>query len=212
MSKSKLLCLAKILLDYTDDNHGLSCDELICELKNYNITAERKSIYSDVKVLQSHGLDIIKQKHGRAVYYSIGMRKFELAELKLMMDAVQASKSISEKKSQMLLEKLGSLASKYDAGELHRQAVESAGRVKAINENVLYNIDIIEQAIRDNRKITFQYYQWTIEKKLEQKHDNKIYLISPWDLQMDNEKYYLIGYDSEKNMKKHFSKGTVYHY
>ena len=144
--KLKLLYLMKILLEKTDDAHSLTLAEILDELSMYDITAERKSIYTDFEALRLYGMDIISEQRGRKVYYHVGARNFELAELKLLVDAVQSSRFITEKKSRELIRKLEEFTSKYEAKELHRQ-VNVQGRIKTMNESIYYNVDQIHQAI-----------------------------------------------------------------
>lgn len=201
--KLKLIYLMKILLEKTDDEHSLTLAEILQELSKYDITAERKSIYADFESLRLYGLDIISEQRNRTVYYHIGCREFELAELKFLVDAVQSSKFITEKKSRQLIKKLEGLASKYEAKELHRQ-VYVQGRIKTMNESIYYNVDKIHQAIAQNVQIKFQYYQWNVDKEMELRHNGAFYQISPWELIWDDENYYLVGYDSKAEIMKHF--------
>lgn len=201
--KLKLIYLMKILLEKTDDEHSLTLVEILNELAKYDITAERKSIYADFESLRLFGLDIISEARNRTVYYHIGSRDFELAELKLLVDSVQSSKFITEKKSRQLIKKLEGFASKYEAKDLHRQ-VYVQGRIKTMNESIYYNVDEIHQAIAKNVQITFQYYQWNADKEIELRHDGSFYKISPWELMWDDENYYLIAYDNNQERIKHF--------
>lgn len=119
--KLKLIYLMKILLEKTDDEHGLTLAEIMQELERYGVTAERKSLYADFEALKTYGIDIISEQKSRTVYYQVASRDFEIAELKLLVDAVQSSKFITEKKSHELIKKLESFASVHEAKELHRQ-------------------------------------------------------------------------------------------
>ena len=161
-----------------------------------------KHIY-DFEALRLYGLDIISEQRNRTFYYYVGSRDFEIAELKLLVDAVQSSKFITEKKSQQLIKKLEGFASTHQAKELQRQ-VYVKGRIKTMNESIYYNVDKIHQAISTNVSIKFQYYQWNVKKEMELRHDGAFYLFSPWELIWDDENYYLIGYDSNAGMIKHF--------
>lgn len=201
--KLKLIYLMKILLEKTDDEHSLTLAEILQELSRYDITAERKSIYADFESLRLYGIDIISEQRNRTVYYHIGSRDFEIAELKLLVDAVQSSKFITEKKSRELIKKLEGFASKHEAKELHRQ-VYVQGRIKTMNESIYYNVDKIHQAIGKNVRIKFQYYQWNVNKEMELRHNGVFYQISPWELMWDDENYYLVGYDSKAGLIKHF--------
>lgn len=199
--KLKLLYLLKILYEWTDDKHGITMPEIISLLNKYGVTAERKRLYTDIQDLTQFGIDIIKEKRNRQCYYYIGNRSFELPELKLLVDSVQASKFITVKKSTELINKLEGLTSKYEARQLQRQ-VYVAQRVKTMNESIYYNVDRIHEAINSNRMIMFHYFQWSVEKEMVLRHDGKLYNISPWALTWAEENYYLIGYDSEAKMVK----------
>ena len=201
--KMKLIYLMKILLENTDDNHGMTLAEIIGELARYDITAERKSLYDDFEALRLYGLDILMEKKNRTAYYYVGERSFELAELKLLVDSVQSSRFITEKKSRQLIKKLEGFVSKYQAKELHRQGYVQ-GRIKTMNESIYYNVDKIHQAISQNVKIQFQYFQWNVNKEMELRHGGDFYSISPWQLVWDAENYYLVGYDSKAGINKYF--------
>lgn len=177
--------------------------QILNELQRYGIAAERKSIYTDMESLRMYGMDIIGEKRSKTYYYHVGEREFELAELKLLVDAVQSSKFITEKKSKKLIKKLEGFLSKYDAKKLERQVFVS-GRIKAMNESIYYNVDIIHEAIASNSKVKFQYYQWDVDKNIVLRHDGAYYCISPWGLLWEDENYYLIGYDHVAGIMKHY--------
>lgn len=162
-----------------------------------------KSIYDDIEGLRLFGLDIIMEKRGGTNYYYIGSRRFELAELKLLVDSVQSSKFITAKKSGSLIKKIEELASRHEAKKLHRQ-VYVADRIKTMNESIYYNVDKIHTAIGANVKITFQYFQWNVRKEMELRHDGELYEVSPWALSWDAENYYLIAFDEKADKIKHF--------
>ncbi len=201
--KLKLIYLMKILLERTDETHSITMQEIIEALAAYDISAERKSLYNDIENLRVYGLDVIGTQEDRTYLYHIGNRQFELAELKLLVDSVQSAKFITAKKSNELIKKIEGLASRYEASQLHRQ-VFVAGRVKTMNESIYYNVDMIHTAIAENSKITFQYFQWNVDKKMELRHDGALYEVSPWSLSWDDENYYLIAYDSSEEKIKHF--------
>lgn len=201
--KLKLLYLMKIFMEETDSYHGLTMPDIIDLLEEYDVKAERKSLYDDIEMLNNFGLDIQGEKVGKSYVYYMASRDFELPELKLLVDAVQSSKFITQNKSNSLIKKLESLASVYEGKELHRQ-VYVANRTKTINESIFYNVDYIQQAIADNKQITFKYFQWNYKKEQELRHDGKNYVISPWALTWDDENYYMVGYDAEEDKIKHF--------
>jgi len=191
--KQKLLYIAKYLMEQTDENHAVSTPQLIEYLNSQGIKAERKSIYNDIDTLNDFGMDIIRSEEHRGGYM-LASRQFELAEVKLLVDLVQSSKFITEKKSRELISKLESLASKYDAKEMRRQ-VEIIGRSKTPNENIYYNVDLIHAAIHQNVKIRFHYFEWDVNKKMQLRHEGVWYEVSPWKLTWDDENYYLMAFD-----------------
>ena len=201
--KLKLMYLIKLFEERTDVSHGLSMTDIIEALSEEGITAERKSIYADISALNEFGFDIVKDKEGKACVYKLVERDFEIAELKLLVDAVQSSKFITESKSNKLIKKIEGLASNNEAKSLHRQ-VYVANRIKTTNESVYYNVDDIQKAIAENHKVSFQYFQWNPNKEKELRHNGMRYEISPWALTWDDENYYMVGYDSKERKIKHY--------
>ncbi len=200
--KLKLYYLAKIMLEKTDDDHRLTMPEIQKALEAYNVTADRKSLYDDLETLEKFGIEIIGEKEGYKYYYHVGAKKFDIAELKLLVDAIQSSKFITTKKSNDLIKKLTDFASAHEAAQLKRQ-VFVQGRVKTMNESIYYIVDDVHRAISQNLQIRFTYMQWNIYKQLEPKHD-KPYVMSPWALTWDDENYYMIAYDEKEDMIRHF--------
>ncbi len=201
--KLKLIYLVDKLARDTDEEHGLTMPEIIDYLATLDIKAERKSIYDDMETLQNYGYDIIMERHDRKAYYKMVSRDFELAELKLLVDAVQASKFITANKTNVLIKKLEALASRHQAGALQRQ-VHILNRVKNPNEKIYLIVDSLHEAIHKQVQIEFQYASWNIKKELEPRHDGSIYHVSPWGLIWDDENYYLVGYDEDEQKIKHF--------
>ena len=208
--KLKIIYLMKILLEKTDEEHSITMPEIIAALESYGISAERKSIYSDIENLRVFGMDIIGEQRDRTFYYHVGNRQFELAELKLLVDSVQSAKFITVKKSNELIKKIEGLASKYEASQLQRQVYVS-GRIKTMNESIYYNVDKIHTAIGANSKITFQYFQWDVNKKMVLRRNGALYEVSPWALSWDDENYYLIAFDSKEDKIKHFRVDKMLH-
>lgn len=208
--KLKIIYLMKILLERTDETHSITMQEIISALETYGISAERKSIYSDIENLRLYGMDIISEQQDRTYYYHVGNRQFELAELKLLVDSVQSAKFITAKKSNELIKKIEGLASKYEASQLQRQ-VYVAKRIKTMNESIYYNVDIIHTAINENLKITFQYFQWNVYKEMVLRRNGASYEVSPWALSWDDENYYLIAFDSSEDKIKHFRVDKMLH-
>ena len=201
--KLKMLYLVKIFSEETDDDHYLTMPEIIHKLAAYGVNADRKTLYQDFAELKKYGLDILTLQDGRSYYYYLGGRDFELAELKLLVDSVQASKFISEHKSRELIKKIEALASNHDASQLHRQVL-IAGRVKTMNESIYYNVDKLHNAINSDRQIKFRYYDWNLKKELEPRYDGMWYQLSPWALMWDDEMYYLVVYDAKHDKVTHY--------
>lgn len=201
-NKLKLLQLMRLMLERTDGEHGLTAGEIAKALGEMGISVERKALYSDLDALRDFGLNIEMRKEDATRYYAVS-REFELPELKLLVDAVQGSKFITPKKSMELIKKLEGLASRHQAQRLQRQ-VFVAGRIKTMNESIYYTVDLIHEAIHDNAKISFQYFDWNVAKEKVLRHDGKTYRVSPFALTWDNENYYLIAYDSENAQVRHY--------
>lgn len=201
--KLKMLYLVKIFSEETDDNHYITMPDIIRKLAAYGVNADRKTIYQDIAELRKYGMDILTSQDGRNYYYFLGSRDFELAELKLLVDSVQSSKFISEHKSRDLIRKIESLASNYDARQLHRQVLIS-GRVKTMNESIYYNVDKLHSAINSDRQIKFRYYDWDLNKQMKPRYDGMWYQLSPWALMWDDEMYYLVVYDGKHGKTTHY--------
>lgn len=208
--KFKLYRLAQIMLERTDEEHYISMPEIMAALSEYDVTADRKSIYNDLRDLSVFGIEVEGEPIGNRYHYHVTNRSFELPELKLLVDAIQSSKFITEKKSYALIKKLETLASKYDSQKLQRQVYVS-GRIKTMNESIYYTVDAIHNAISENKKIKFQYFQWNAKKEMELRHNGAWYHISPWGLSWDDENYYLVGYDTDAGMIKHYRVDKMLH-
>jgi len=208
--KLKLLYLLKILIENTDEDHAITMQDIMQKLAIYDITAERKSIYSDINLLRDYGYDIIGEQHERTFFYKLVSRQFELAELKLLVDAVQASKFITARKSNELIKKLEESASRYEVSCLQRQ-VYVQGRIKNMNESIYYNVDDIYTAIGKNVKISFQYFNWDVDGNMKLRHDGAKYVISPWVMCWSDDYYYMVGYDSNAKIMKHYRVDKMLH-
>ena len=200
--KLKLLYLIRYLLQNSDEAHPVSIAQMIAELEKHGISAERKSIYDDLEALRTFGLDLVQIK-GRTTGYYIGQRDFELPELKLLVDSVQSSKFITQGKTLQLIKKIESLASSFDAQLLQRQ-VYVRNRVKSMNESVYYNVDEISTAITRDRKIRFQYFEYTVSKERRFRRGGAWYAVSPFALMWDDENYYLLAWDEDAGKLKHY--------
>ncbi len=198
-TKLKLLYIRQYLEKYSDEDNLVKTDELLEMLSEKGIECERKSIYADISALKSYGVDISTDKRG----YRILGRDFELPELRLLMDAVQAANFISSKKSKELISKICTLCSKYQAKLLEKQ-VYIDNRNKCTNEEIYYNIDIINKAIVQKKKISFTYIKRVIdEERKEIVREEKEFTVSPYALIWSNDHYYLVCNNSKYDNLMH---------
>lgn len=206
--KLKILYLAQLLLERSDENHPITTKEMIRYLESQGIRAERKSIYDDINALQTFGMDIVAIREKPGGYY-LASRQFELPELKLLVDAVQASRFVTAKKSRELISKLEALTSRSEAGQLHRQVV--AARGKSSNEQIYYNVDEIYTAMAADCNIRFQYFEWSVQKEMVPRKNGTFYEVSPWLLTWEDENYYLIAYDRAAEILKYYRVDKMLH-
>ena len=191
--KLKIFYILDYLEAHSNEKNPVRASDLIAMLdRQHNIRCDRKTVYSDIAALQQYGVDIVSLPGKNGGYY-IASRNFELPELKLLIDAVQSSRYLTEKKSRELIEKLCSQCNEQDA-KLMRRTVLVSGRVKSMNETIYYNVDAIQEAIAQNRQITFRYFDWDFGGK--RKYREKEYLASPYGLCQDNENCYLLAFSS----------------
>ncbi len=216
--KQKILHILKMLMEQTDENHGLTVAQIIEQLEAKGIPAERKSVYDDLEVLEqfgmSFGFELVRTKTNTVTYF-IGSRRFQLAELKLLVDSVQSSKFITAKKSHELITKVESLASIHEGRQLQRQVYVS-NRVKNQSETIYYTVDDIHRAISEDKKITFSYLEWALGSGKDKiykrrRNDGKTYCVSPWALTWDDENYYLVAFDSDAQAIRHYRVDKMEH-
>ena len=201
--KLKTTYVMLYLLQNSDEEHPVSVHQIIDFLESKGISAERKSIYSDIEALQTMGLDIIMVNHGRFHGYYAASRVFELPELKLLVDSVQSSKFITHKKTMELIRKIEQLASIHEAQLLNRQ-VFVKNRIKSMNESIYYNVDEIHTGIASNRKIRFKYFEYDVYKEKKFRRDGAYYVVSPYAMTWDDENYYLVAYESAFDRMVHY--------
>ena len=200
--KTKLLYVMEALLHESDEAHPLSMEDLLRYLSEKGIRAERKSVYSDIETLRDFGLDVHGSR-GRSAGYYVGERDFELPEIKLLIDSVQSSKFITERKTMQLIRKLAGLTSVHEAALMKRQLFVK-NRIKSMNESIYYNVDAIHQAIAEDKQIEFRYYSYTVTKEKKFRRNGRPYRVSPLALSWAEENYYLIAYEGEAGKIKHF--------
>ena len=190
-SKLKLLYIVDILRKKTDENHYLVATEICDELSQLDIPAERKSIYNDIDILREYGFDIIHTGSKNRGGYFLGAREFELAELRLLSDAVQAANFISQKKTNQLVQKIESFASEKQAKILHSQ-VYVDNRPKCKNEEIYYTISLLDEAITAKVKVNFTYTRRRITEEFKTAKEEKSFTVSPYALIWSDDHYYLV--------------------
>ena len=197
-SQQALLLLRQYLYQQTDEQHPASVTDILAFWQQHGIQAGRKSVYTDIELLQNAGMDIVCVKSSQNKYF-VGQRLFELPELKLLVDAVESSRFITEKKSTALIKKLGHLTSTAQAEQLNRR-IYMGGTPKPENESIYYNVDTIHNAVQKKQQITFQYFEYTPKKEKILKHDGYKYRFSPYAMIWNRDCYYAVGW-SEKHGK-----------
>ncbi|MBE7052592.1 MAG: WYL domain-containing protein [Ruminococcaceae bacterium] len=200
--KLKILYLAKIFTENTDESHPMTMAQIISALDSFGIQAERKSLYDDFENLNLFGLDICKTE-GRIPGYFNASGSFEIAELKLLIDAVESARFITPKKTSQLIAKIENLTSRHNAQNLNRQ-VYAANRVKTLNEQIFYNVDKIHESISQNKMISFKYFDYCLSKQKKYRKDGGYYTESPVSLMWDDENYYLVAYNSKYSNYVHY--------
>ena len=204
--KMKLLLLQKILEEQTDEEHFLTANQLADRLKVFGISAERKGIYDDIAALNAYYKPADKKKVDRAQRiekdeegrgYYLTNRLFSVSDLKLMIDAIQSSKFLSDAKTLELIEALETLCSKHQAQGFKRQVIVS-NRVKNMNINVHKNVDHLNYAIVEDWKVKFKYFDYDTKQQRAFRKKGGWYVISPFALVYCDDNYYLLGYDAEK--------------
>lgn len=193
----RLIALWKYLYHQTDETHTVSVQDILKHWSSLGIKASRKSVYNDIELLITFGVDIVCVKSTQNRYF-IGNRLFELPELKLLVDAVESSRFITPKKSAELIRKLGQLTSDTQAAALDRH-IYMEGTSKPDNEAIYYIVDAIQSAIQADQQVRFQYYEYLPTKEKSLKHDGYRYLFSPYALIWNRDHYYVVGWSEKHN-------------
>lgn len=205
--KLKIFYIRDYLEKHSHSQHPITAAELVDMLwRDHEIKCDRKTVYADIEALQRYGLDIVSLQGPGGGYY-LASRSFDLPELKLLIDAVQSSRYLTENKSRELITKLCDLCSVHDA-HLMRRNIQVAGRVKSMNESIYNNLDYIQEAIAQNRQISFRYFDWDI--KGQRSYRNKPYIASPYGLCHDNDYCYLVSW-TERHDITHFRVDRMSH-
>ena len=199
--KLKLLYLKQILEYHTDIDHGITRKDIEKYLGQKGIKVDRKTVYEDIHALEDFGMDIEHPENSN--HYRLLSREFELAEIKLMIDSIQASKFLSEKTTRDLIGKLETLCSDHEAKQLQREVIV-ANRVKTTNKSIHYNVDTLHRAIASNLQVQFHYFDYDLHKNKKYFKKGEFYVVSPWRLIYTDDNYYLLAYDEKEQKFKHF--------
>lgn len=200
--KQKLLYLLKFFYEETDEEHTLTVNQIIDKLNQNGIAAARRSIYDDIRTLQDFGIDIVMRKSKTCEYF-LSSRLFETPELKILIDSIQSSRFITKKKSESIIKRLKQLASKPQSRKFSGQ-IYIYDRIKSMNECILYNVDTLHNAIAENRKVMFRYFDYNIKREKVFRKNSESYSVSPLALTFDNENYYLISYNDKYEDYVHY--------
>lgn len=200
--KQKLLYLLKFFYEETDEEHTLTVNQIIDKLNQNGIAAARRSIYDDIRTLQDFGIDIVMRKSKTCEYF-LSSRLFETSELKILIDSIQSSRFITKKKSESIIKRLKQLASKPQSRKFSGQ-IYIYDRIKSMNECILYNVDTLHNAIAENRKVMFRYFDYNIKREKVFRKNSESYSVSPLALTFDNENYYLISYNDKYEDYVHY--------
>jgi len=200
--KSRILYVKKFLEEQTDETHQATLNDILEYLNGEEITANRRTVMLDIEMLIGSGLDVVVNRSTQNRYF-IGSGRLELPEIKLLIDAVQASRFISHKKSETLIEKLTGFASRYQAGELRRHLYTDK-LVKPENEQAYITVDLLHTAINRRQKVHFKYFEYTPEKEKLYKHGGQTYELSPYGMMWNGDHYYVVGYS------KHHGKAATF--
>lgn len=200
--KLRILKLLELLEQQTDESHQMTTAEIMEHLQRQGIDADRKTVYDDLQALEDSGYDLIKNK-GKKGGVRLMSRDFALSEVKMLVDAVQSSRFITEKKSIELTKKLGKLVSGHQEKALSRHFY-NGNRIKSDNRAILYAVDAINEAINAGTELSFRYWNWSYDKQKIFRHDGQRYTVSPWELTIDDNNYYLIAYDEKSKSLRHY--------
>lgn len=201
LNKIKLLFLHDIFTRQTDSEHVYSANELCDLLSEYGINCERKSIYSDIDALKEYGMDIVNVRTPKRGYY-LNERKFDIAEVRLLIDAVQAAKFISSKKTKALIYKIGNLLSEYQEEELREQIYVDSS-LKSEKEDLYDIIKSLDTAIKKSKQVEIVYSKRKLENRYLKKSEGKTFLINPYSLLWSNDHYYLVCNNDKYNNLMH---------
>ncbi len=197
-NKQRPFRLLKYLYENTDENHPVSTPELVKIFQAEDAHASRKTVKDDIDVLIGEGFDIVTVRSTQNSFF-LANRRFELPEIKLLIDAVSSSRFINREKSTALIEKLTGMVSRAQAEKIRRH-LYAADRVKADNHQIYYTVDAITDAIDEGKKICFQYYEYSGDKEKLLRRDGAKYCVSPYALVWDDNHYYMLAFSDDRQI------------
>lgn len=201
--KIKLVKLLELLRQETDEEHPMKTNDICSRLEQMGISSERRTLAMDITMLNDYGYEVMSCRIGKSKAYYIEDRSFNIPELKVLIDAVQGSNSITEKKSEELIAKLADLSGSHRSALLKRNAVKF-NTIKHTNERIYYTIDQLEKALRTNQKICIVYYHLDENGKKIYHTDGGKHIVEPISLIYDSNEYYLTCYYKEENKNINF--------
>lgn len=200
--KIKILKLLELLRQQTDEQHPMTTNQLIAELGEMGIPCDRRTLSQDISALSEAGYEIMSTMMGHEKAYYVADRRFNIPELKILMDAIHAASFITERKSEELIAKIADLAGAHRAEVLKRNLVCFNTR-KHSNEHIYYNVDVLEEALLTNRKVLFRYFDLDENRNKVFRRDGHRYVVEPIALVFNEDNYYLMVYSA-----KHDNTGT----
>ena len=200
--KIKLLKIWEILNRKTDEQHPITTQELIAELNLLGITADRRTIYTNIDSLQEFGYEIQNKRRNHDMVYWLPKRQFDLPEIKIIMDCIYSSKFVTASKTEELIDKLADLGGSGRGDLLKRNAIHF-NAVKHSNESIYEIVDVLERAIESKKKVSFNYFLLNQSGERVYKHNNKLYVEEPLAMVCNDGNYYLLCYHSEEEYENH---------
>lgn len=188
--KANTICLYRILEKYSDEDHLLTMHDIISKFADeYDMKIDRRTVYSSMDTLTKLGFEISEYDKRRQGYYLM-TRLFEPSEIRLMMDAVYSQKSIPQKQTADLIEKLQSVLSVHQRKN-YKHLFSAESEKKTQNRSVFFNIDSLDSAIAKKVKVDFIYNQYGLDKRLHPRRKER-YTVSPYSMVCNNQNYYLL--------------------
>lgn len=196
--KVKLLKLMELLRENSDGEHPLKTNELCAMLGEAGISCDRRTLSKDIAVLNDCGYEILSTMQGHDKAYYIADRNFSLAELKILIDAVQAASFISESKTKNLIDKIAALGNNHRA-ELLRGSMVCFNSRKHSNEQIYYSVESLEEALRKRKKVSFVYFDLNENREKVYRREKSRYIVDPVALVYNEDNYYLMCFSAKHN-------------